>query len=166
MTDIFLGLGSNVDREQSIQHAVNELERHFGRLKISPTFESEAIGFNGDNFYNLVVQANTDLLLPEVMQIYRDIEDQCGRDRTGPKFGPRTLDIDLLVFGELVCHSPLELPRDEILENAFVLWPLSLLAPDKLHPITRTSYAQLWQEYDNQQKLWQISTPWDAQATP
>lgn len=161
MTDILLGIGSNVDREKSIQHALQQLEHHFGNLKISPTFESEAIGFKGDNFYNLVVQTNTDLSLPEVMAVYRKIEDECGRDRSGPKFGPRTLDIDLLTFGDLVCHSPIELPRDEILENAFVLWPLAMLAPDKLHPITRTPYSALWKEYDNQQTLWQVAMPWD-----
>ena len=165
MTDILLGLGSNVDREKSIQHALTALEATFGKIKISPTFESEAVGFNGENFYNLVVKANTDLSLPEVMDVYRQIEDECGRDRSGPKFGPRTLDIDLLTFGDLVCHKPIELPRDEILENAFVLWPLAILAPEKLHPITRTTYATLWDEYENTQKLWQITAPWDESTT-
>jgi 2-amino-4-hydroxy-6-hydroxymethyldihydropteridine diphosphokinase len=119
------------------------------------------VGFDGNNFYNLVVSATTDLGLAEVRKIYQAIEDTCGRDRSGPKFGPRTLDIDLLTYGDMICDEPLELPRGEILENAFVLWPLALLAPDDIHRRTLKTYRQHWEEYDNNQNLWQIETPWD-----
>ena len=160
MTKILLGLGSNVNRIESIQQGLELLATAFGEIQISPTFESEAIGFVGDNFYNLVVCAHTDKSLTEVIETYRAIEDKCGRDRTGPKFGPRTLDIDLLTYGDMVCLEPLVLPRGEVLENAFVLWPVALLVPDDIHPRTGKRYQQHWDEYENTQKLWQVDVPW------
>ena len=161
MTKVLLGLGSNVNREESISKALNLLADTFVNLKISPTFESTSIGFNGDNFYNLVVSVDTELSLDEVITTYRFIEDACGRDRTGPKFGPRTMDIDILTYGNLICREPVELPRDEIVINAFVLWPLALLEPEMIHPANGQSYGELWQEYNNEQTLWQVDTPWD-----
>ena len=97
MTKVLLGLGSNVNKEQSISKAIKLLADTFVNMRISPTFESKSIGFNGDNFYNLVVSVDTDQTLEEVITTYRRIEDACGRDRSGPKFGPRTLDIDILI---------------------------------------------------------------------
>ena len=161
MTHILLGLGSNISRTETLSKALSLLAEKYGEIKISPTFESEAVGFDGDNFYNLVVAAETDQTLEDVIATYRQIEDVCGRVRTGPKFGPRKLDIDLLMYGDLVCQDPIELPRDEILINAYVLWPLALLEPDTKHPIAGLSYSELWLNYDNKQALWQIDVPWD-----
>ena len=161
MTHILLGLGSNISRTETISKALTLLAESFGDISISPTFESEAVGFEGDNFYNLVVAADTNQSLEQVIASYRNIEDVCGRERTGPKFGPRKLDIDLLMYGDLVCQEPIELPRDEILINAYVLWPLALLEPDTIHPVTGLPYSELWLNYDNKQSLWQIDVPWD-----
>ena len=161
MTKVLLGLGSNVNKEQSISKAIKLLADTFVNLRISPTFESKSIGFNGDNFYNLVVSVDTDQTLEEVIATYRRIEDACGRDRSGPKFGPRTLDIDILIYGDVICREPVELPRDEIEINAFVLWPLSLIEPDMVHPVNGQTYKELWQQYVNKQKLWLIEAPWD-----
>ena len=155
-TKVFLGIGSNIDRENAVRNAISLLQKAFGELEISPIFESEAVGFSGDNFYNLVVSFNTTLSLAVVVDIYKGIEDQFGRDRSGPKFSARTLDIDPLLYGDLICEAPVHLPRDEILENAYVLWPLSVIAPDHKHPQTGLSFAAHWQAYDNKQKLWQV----------
>jgi len=154
---VFLGIGSNIDKENAVREALHLLDKAFGALDISPVFESEAIGFDGENFYNLVVSFDTCLSLEEIVKIYKGIEDQFGRDRTAPKFGARTLDIDPLLYGDLICKKPVILPRDEILENAFVLWPLSILAPDLKHPQTGTRFSEHWKSYDKEQKLWQVN---------
>ncbi|MCP3673091.1 MAG: 2-amino-4-hydroxy-6-hydroxymethyldihydropteridine diphosphokinase [Gammaproteobacteria bacterium] len=159
-TQVFLGIGSNIDKENAIPEALVILENQFGKLVISPTFESESVGFNGDNFYNLVVSFYTAFSLQEVVSRYKAIEDQLGRDRSGPKFSARSLDIDPLLYGDLICDEPVELPRGEVLENAYVLWPLSILAPDHKHPLTGRSFSDHWQSYDNNQKLWQVETSW------
>jgi len=155
-TKMFLGIGSNIDKENAIRKALVQLEETFGDLQVSPVFESEAVGFNGENFYNLVVSFETLLSLEQIVEIYRDIEDQFGRDRTGPKFSARSLDIDPLLYGDKVCSEPVILPREEILENAFVLLPLSLLAPELKHPVTGNSYAEHWKKYEKNQSLWQV----------
>ena len=156
MVKVFLGIGSNIDRENAIIKAITLLQDEFCELDISPVFESEAVGFSGDNFYNLVVSFTTTLPLLKIIEIYKDIEDQLGRDRSGPKFSARALDIDPLLYGDLISTRPVQLPRDEVLANAYVLWPLSIIAPDKIHPETGISMAEHWQNYEGNQKLWQV----------
>jgi len=160
-TTVFLGIGSNIDRTQAISTALNFLQKALGKLDISPTFESEAVGFSGDNFYNLVVSFSTSLPLVEIVKIYKKIEDDSGRDRSDPKFSARTIDIDPLLYGDLICSKPVQLPRDEILNNAYVLWPLSIIAPEHIHPETGLSFAEHWTKYNNSQKLWKVDTDWD-----
>jgi 2-amino-4-hydroxy-6-hydroxymethyldihydropteridine diphosphokinase len=78
-----------------------------------------------------------------------EIEDANQRDRSGPKFSSRTLDLDLLLYDDLVLsENGLTLPRDEILKNAFVLWPLAEIAPELKHPVVKKTYAELWAEFD------------------
>ena len=156
MTQVFLGLGSNLERKKNIRAGLLALKDVFGDLKISQVYESESVGFKGSNFYNLVVSLQTDLTLAELSDTLKKIEDENGRVRTGPKYSPRTLDIDILTYGDFVgVAAGVDLPRAEITENAFVLLPLSELAPNELHPALKKSYAELWASYDkNFQSLW------------
>lgn len=159
MTRVFLGLGSNLDREKNIRAGLVALKNSFGDLTLSNIYESESVGFKGSNFYNLVVSLQTDLTIAELSETLKRIEDQNGRIRTGPKYSPRTLDIDILTYGNFVgVEAGVTLPRAEITENAFVLLPLSELAPNELHPALKKSYAKLWASYDkNAQVLWKIN---------
>lgn len=161
MVTLYLGIGSNIEREQTITKALKQLAIAFDNLKLSPTFESEAVGFEGDNFYNLVASVTTEHSLEECIAICKRIEDSCGRERTGPKFSSRTIDIDILLYDDLVCKQPIVLPREEILENAYVLWPLALLAPELEHPTEQKSISKLWEQFEHQQQLWQIETSYD-----
>ncbi len=161
MTQIFLGLGSNLDREKNIRAGLLALKKRFGVLNISSVYESESVGFKGSNFYNLVVSLQTDLTITALSETLKKIEDDNGRVRIGPKYSPRTLDIDILTYGDFVgVDAGVELPRAEITENAFVLLPLAELAPDELHPRLQKSYADLWADYDkNSQTLWALHLP-------
>lgn len=158
MTQVFLGLGSNLDREKNIRAGLHALTNIFGDLKLSQVYESESVGFKGSNFYNLVASLQTDLTIAELSETLKKIEDENGRVRTGPKYSPRTLDIDILTYGDFVgVEAGVDLPRAEITENAFVLLPLSELVPDELHPHLKKSYTELWANYDkNVQALWKI----------
>ena len=155
MARVYLSLGSNIDRERYIRAGLNALEAKFGGLIVSPVYESEAVGFDGDNFYNLVVGIETYL---SVQRVIKAIEDDNGRVRSGPKFSPRTLDIDILTYDDRVGEvDGVALPRDEILTNAFVLLPLADVAGAELHPQVQRSYAELWADYDKQQQaLWPV----------
>ena len=158
MTQVFLGLGSNLEREKNIKAGLYALKNLFGELIISPIYESESVGFKGRHFYNLVVSLNTELSIAQLSESLKKIEDENGRVRSGPKYSPRTLDIDILTYGDFVgVEANVELPRDEITKNAFVLLPLSDIAPNELHPVLKKSYAELWSTYDkNSQALWKI----------
>ncbi|HOY22994.1 MAG TPA: 2-amino-4-hydroxy-6-hydroxymethyldihydropteridine diphosphokinase [Cellvibrio sp.] len=158
MTQVFLGLGSNLEREKNIRAGLLALKDVFGDLKLSHVYESESVGFKGSNFYNLVVSLQTNLTVSELSDTLKKIEDKNGRVRTGPKYSPRTLDIDILTYGDFVgVEAGVDLPRAEITENAFVLLPLAELAPHDLHPSLKKSYAELWASYDkNAQALWKI----------
>lgn len=154
MARIYISVGSNIDRETNIRGAVRELAQAFGPLLLSSVYESEAVGFVGDAFYNLVVGADTHLDVAAVVSLCKQIEDNYGRVRDGVKYCGRSLDLDLLTYDQLICTDPVELPRAEILQNAFVLQPLAELAPDTLHPSLQQRYAALWQAYRVPQKLW------------
>lgn len=165
MTPIYLSLGSNVDRHKNILAALDALADLFGQLRISSVYESKSVGFDGSNFFNLVVGAATSLSIAELSDRLKRIEDANGRKRSGPKFSPRTLDIDILIFGDFVgVESGIELPRAEITKNAFVLLPLAEIAPEVLHPQLHQSYRQLWNDYDQaSQQLWPIDFVWRGQ---
>lgn len=159
MAVVLLGLGSNKHARQTLTSATNVLAAQFGALVLSPVYESEAVGFDGSNFLNLVAQITTALPVGELLQALRKIEDDHGRDRTQPKFASRTLDIDILTYDACAgCFDGVVLPRDEILKNAFVLKPLADTWPEVLHPVLGVSYASLWQAYDQgAQKLWLVA---------
>ena len=161
MTRIYISIGSNIDRSFHIQAAVSQLKQHFGSLMLSSVYESEAVGFSGDAFYNLVAGADTSLSVADCVALFKQIEDAYGRDRSSARFSGRTLDLDLLTYGSTVCENPIILPRPEITENAFVLLPLSELAANDIHPSTGETYAALWQQYDKQQKLWPVPFSWE-----
>ncbi|MFB3946524.1 2-amino-4-hydroxy-6-hydroxymethyldihydropteridine diphosphokinase [Aeromonas veronii] len=163
MTTIYISLGSNIERDRHIRAGLDALHAEFGELRVSRVFESEAVGFNGRPFYNLVAAAETDLPLATVCQRLRAMEFAHGREPDAKKFAPRTLDLDLLLYGDLVCDTPLVLPRGEVLTNAFVLWPLAELAPKLRHPVDGRTMGELWQAYDKaSQQLCPISFHWEA----
>ena len=148
--EVYVSLGSNVDREKNISRALGLLGSHFGPLECSSVYESDAVGFVGTPFFNLVAGFQTDRELSEVSFTLKSIENKCGRRRDGPRYSPRTLDLDLLLYGELVVReNGLCLPRDEITLYAFVLKPLAEVAGDKVHPTMGKSFRELWREFDD-----------------
>lgn len=161
---ILISVGSNIDKEQNISSGLTAMNASLGPLSLSQIYESESVGFAGFNFLNLVVLAYTDLTINEVCQLLKDIENKHGRVRD-KKFANRTLDLDLLTYGDVVCELPIILPREEILYNAFVLRPTAELVPNQLHPSVKQTYAALWQDFklnnpNKHQKLWPSSMQW------
>jgi len=152
MSRVYVSIGSNVERKENICFCVAQLKLHFTRLKLSVVYENEAVGFDGDPFYNLAVGFDTELALADLSKLLREIEDAAGRDRSQPRFSPRTLDIDILLYDDLVTERPVQLPRDEISRYAFVLKPLAEICPDLVHPTKLASFQQLWQEFSQSVK--------------
>ncbi|WP_372881187.1 2-amino-4-hydroxy-6-hydroxymethyldihydropteridine diphosphokinase [Psychromonas sp.] len=156
MAQVFLGVGSSINKAENIRSGIASLRDEFGELALSPVYESEAVGFSGVNFYNLVVELHTRVDIDELIRILKSIEVKHGRPENAAKFAPRTLDLDLLLYDQQI-DPQIDLPRAEILKNAFVLKPLSELAPTLIHPVSGLTYQTLWQNYPREkQKLWEI----------
>ena len=166
MARVYLGVGSNIERERYITAGLDALAGLFGDMDISPVYDSEAIGFEGQPFLNLVVGVNTDLSVAELAKQLRHIEFEHGRPENASRFSSRQLDIDILTYDDLVgVIDGVELPRGEILENAFVLWPLANVAPDEVHPGDGRAYAVLWNEMDiGLQHISKVDFSWRGQA--
>jgi len=145
MPRCWISIGSNQERERSVRGAVQALRRRFGELILSSVYESDAVGFDGQPFLNLVAGLDTTEPVASIRDALRSIEDDFGRVRGPDKFAPRTLDLDLLTYGDQVADEEgLELPRDEILRYAFVLGPLAQVAGKEIHPVVGRSYGELW----------------------
>lgn len=166
MSRIYLSIGSNIDRYQHITACLDALQSQFGELTISRVYESESVGFEGDHFLNLAAGFESSLSVGELLVLLRAIEDDNGRVRNGPKFSSRTLDIDILTYDDVVgLVDGVELPRDELSKNAFVLLPMVDIASEQLHPQLLRSYQSLWADYDQaSQKLWPVEFNWQGKA--
>lgn len=164
MTRIYLGVGSNTNREHYLRRGLDALEQLLGPLQLSPVFESDAVGILATRFYNMVVVADCALGLADLNAALKAIEAACGR-REQKVAGRITLDIDILLFGELAGrHEGVQLPRPEIYRNAFVLWPLALIAPQLQIPDSPHTAATLWLGWQGQQKVWPVAFDWRGQA--
>lgn len=164
MTKGYISIGSNIDKEINIPASLKALESCFGKLSVSSIYESEAVGFAGDSFHNLIVGFDSDLDVKTVAKQLRQIELDHGRSRNSEKFSPRTLDLDLILYGDLILNDGrLQIPRDEIERYAFVLEPLAEIAPNLKHPISKCSYADMWSEFNKTNlKQWRIGAQTSA----
>lgn len=145
---VYVGIGSNIDPHVHIPQALQLLEQQFGALQVSQAYECPAVGFEGDAFCNLVIGFASALAPLEVVYALRAIEQQCGRSRS-EKMRSRTLDLDLLLYGEQILDdADLRVPRNDILRYAFVLKPLVELLPQGRHPVSGRRYADLWADFD------------------
>ncbi|MDO9046708.1 MAG: 2-amino-4-hydroxy-6-hydroxymethyldihydropteridine diphosphokinase [Methylobacter sp.] len=145
----YISIGSNINKDEHIPASLLALEQTFGELTVSSIYESEPVGFTGDVFYNLVVGFDSDLEVKAVAKQLRQIELDNGRTRDSRKFAARTLDLDLILYGDLIVNDGrLQIPRDEIEHYAFVLEPLAEIAPSLKHPVSHLSYAELWDQFD------------------
>ncbi len=149
MAAVYVAAGSNVAPERNLTRAVAELAREFPDVRFSSWYRNRAVGFSGDDFINLVAGFTSALPLHEVLTRLHTIEAECGRARDAPRCAPRSMDLDVLLYGELVCDEPdLKLPRPDLLKRAYMLGPLAELAPEVVHPTAQLTIGELWRRFD------------------
>jgi 2-amino-4-hydroxy-6-hydroxymethyldihydropteridine diphosphokinase len=145
----YISIGSNIDKEKHIPASIKALTGLYGRLTLSSIYESEAMGFTGDAFYNLIAGFDSNLDVKKIVDQLRQIELDNGRNRDCKKFSARTLDLDLVLYGDLIINEGrIQIPRDEIEKYAFVLEPLAEIAGHLRHPVSQVRYAELWDNFD------------------
>lgn len=165
MPQVYVSIGSNIERRMHVASALQLLAHEFGTLVQSPVYESAAVGFESAPFYNLVVGFETDMDPGAVQQRLHAIEDRNGRDR-GAGLGARTLDLDILLYDDRVMDQDgVVLPRDDITRYAFVLRPLAEIAGSWRHPVSGKRFDELWAGFhDTSQVLKRVDWPADAIA--
>lgn len=158
MPRVFVGVGSNLNREKSVREGIKAMREAFGALTVSPVYETRAVGFEGGNFLNLVVAFDTDLDPAAVLRELRGIEQRFGRVPGAPGFSPRTLDLDLLIYGDLCGVSgDVKIPRTDMDKQAFVLWPLADIAGTLRHPVSGERIADIRSRLGNERdNLWLV----------
>jgi 2-amino-4-hydroxy-6-hydroxymethyldihydropteridine diphosphokinase len=146
---VYVAAGSNVDPVNNLRLALRSLREHYA-LRVSPAYRNKAVGFEGEDFINLVVGFDTTDSLEQVIARLHEAEAACGRPRSAPKWAPRTMDLDLLLYGDTVSDAPgRKLPRPDLLKRPYMLRPMAELAPDVIHPIARKTMRELWREFDD-----------------
>jgi 2-amino-4-hydroxy-6-hydroxymethyldihydropteridine diphosphokinase len=149
MATVYIAIGSNVDPELNVAKAKSELQRIFPDTRFSSCYRNRAVGFEGDDFVNCVAGFTTQLSVHDVIEQLHAIEALCSRPRDAPRWAPRTMDLDILLYDGLVCAEPnLKLPRPDLLKRSFMLGPLAELAPDVVHPTEGVTIGTLWQRFD------------------
>ena len=161
MAKVFAGLGSNIDPEDNLHLGVRELRARYGELQLSAVYRSKSVGFDGHDFLNLVACFETEASPESICEEIERIHELAGRDRNDGKWSARSLDIDLLLYDDLVMSDgKLVLPRGDIDRYAFVLAPLAEIAGSALHPVTGSSYADMWASFaDSRQTLTRVDWP-------
>lgn len=165
MSQVYVSIGSNINREEMIRSCIASLNEVFGEPTKSSVYESISVGFEGDNFLNMVVGFTADDHV-ELVEKLRGIEQAHGRTREEKKYASRTLDLDLLLFGNEDLHDKgIDVPRAEISRYAFVLGPLAELIPEKVHPTTGKTFADMWSEFcverpTEADSIWPVSFHW------
>ena len=149
MSQVYVAIGSNVKPEVNISKAAREIERRFPDARFSSWYRNPAVGFVGDDFINGVVGFTTDLPLRSVIEHLHAVEALCGRPRDAPRWAPRAMDLDVLLYDNIVCSEPgMTLPRPDLLKRPYMLGPLAEMAPELMHPTAGLTIGELWQRFD------------------
>ena len=155
--EVLLSLGSNIDPERHLRLALDELRSMFGEAVVSPAYRTAAVGFDGAPFVNAAVALRTTLSLPALEDALHALEDRHGRDRTGPRLSDRTLDVDVVFYGDTVIRdgARVRVPRPE-LKHAFVLKPLADIAPAFVDPLSGARLVDLWRSHPQHDEQFEV----------
>ncbi len=159
---VYVAAGSNISPTEHLRRAITALAERFPDLKVSPAYRNAAVGFVGDDFINLAMGFTTTHALPELINELQAVEALCGRSRSDAKWAPRTMDIDLLLYGDAVGEFPgVSLPRPDLMKRPYMLGPLAQIAPELMHPVLHQTIGSLWSRFESSGHQLQSIDLWD-----
>jgi 2-amino-4-hydroxy-6-hydroxymethyldihydropteridine diphosphokinase len=164
VTPVLVAAGSNVEPRVNLRRALDALARYYPALVRSTAYRNRAVGFEGEDFINLVVGFDTGDDVRTVIEHLHEAESLCGRARHAPKWAPRSMDLDILLFGDRVCDEPgLVLPRPDLVRRAYMLGPAAEIAPDTVHPTLGLTLAELWRNFaQDEHPMVAVELEWTA----
>jgi 2-amino-4-hydroxy-6-hydroxymethyldihydropteridine diphosphokinase len=134
---IYVAIGSSIEPQQRMVQAAQGLRQWYAGARFSPCYQNAAFGFAGPDFINAVVELNSSESIEQALTQLRAIEERCGRRRDDPKWAPRAMDLDLLLYGDRIARTAeYRIPRPDLLRRRYMLQPLADLAPGLRHPLT------------------------------
>ena len=161
MAQVFVSVGSNINKEHNLHSCLNILCQIFRNIRKSSVYQSTAVGFDGEDFYNIVVRLETTLTPKCVNKLFTEIERQHGRQRGKNQFVSRQLDLDLLLYDDLIVDKDgVSLPHKDLTQYAFVLKPMQEIAGDLKHPKTGVCFSELWQRFEQRTVIKRIPFSW------
>jgi 2-amino-4-hydroxy-6-hydroxymethyldihydropteridine diphosphokinase len=168
VTEVYVAAGSNVEPAANLRKALDALARRYPNLRCSSAYRNAAVGFEGEDFVNLVVGFETSEDVRVVIGHLHDAEVACGRARNAPKWAPRSMDLDILLFGSMTCDRPgLVLPRPDLVRRAYMLRPAAELAPEFRPPTMGLTLGELWQRFDQAAHPMQtVDIGWSRRGPP
>ena len=166
MTTVLVAAGSNVEPVANLRRALDALATRYPGLHCSRAYRNPAVGFEGEDFINLVAAFDTADDVDSVIERLHEAEALCGRPRHAPKWAPRSMDLDILLFGDMVCDRPdLVLPRPDLVRRAYMLGPAAEVAPGFVHPSLGVTLAGLWQGFEqDSHRLKVVEIGWPARS--
>ena len=151
---VYIGIGSNLEKEKNIRSCIALLHKNYQSIVVSPVYETQSMGFDGPNFYNLVSSFDTEQDIYALKEQLKKIENKHGRNFNETKFSSRTLDIDILYYDDLVLsNDKIDIPRKEIIEYDFVLKPLIDIAGDFIHPSLNISHLEIMKNHNIKKQI-------------
>ena len=160
MAQVYVAAGSNVEPQANLTRAVTELARLFHEVHVSPWYQNPAVGFAGEDFINFVFGFRTQRGVHDMLAQLREVETLCGRPRNAPKWAARAMDLDMLLYDDLVLDDPaLTLPRPDLLVRPYMLGPLADIAPGLRHPTQGRTIGELWAAFDPQAHAMHLVRP-------
>ena len=146
--DVYISAGSNIEPARHLRMAIAGLRERFGPVSLSGIYRNPAEGFDGDDFLNLVIRVTTLDSPRAIIDTIELLHERSGRVRGSNPFSSRTLDLDLLMYGDRVIdEEKVRVPREDITDYAFVLGPMAEMAPRLEHPVTGRTMADMWQSF-------------------
>jgi 2-amino-4-hydroxy-6-hydroxymethyldihydropteridine diphosphokinase len=145
--NVYLSAGSNIAPENNLKMACQQLESEYGELTLSSVYQNSAVGFAGDDFLNMVIGFSTREQPELIVDRLESLHEKAQRERQADPFSSRTLDVDLLLYGDLVSGDAPRLPREDIEKYAFVLGPMAEVAPQLRHPVSGMTMSEIWDDF-------------------